>query len=146
MQRDPHNPTASRLIVEESEITDSATLVQNRVALDRFTGGAFDTALFAEAPAVGGEVRLTLTVRNPTEADKGLLLLLLRDLWTGDLALGGTSNIGRGRLRGLNATITDLRGSEQPETWTIKQGDEGLTVHGEQQALEDLVKALHGGA
>jgi len=35
----------------------------------------------------------------------GLLLLLLRDLWTGDLPLGGESSVGRGRLKGRSATL-----------------------------------------
>ena len=100
-------PSASRLIVEETPLVGGSTLVQNRVSIDRFTGGAFDTALFSEAPQVGGEVTLTLSIHDPTDADKGLLLLLLKDLWTGDLAIGGTASIGRGRLSDQVATITD---------------------------------------
>ncbi|NCC32506.1 MAG: hypothetical protein EOM24_10870, partial [Chloroflexia bacterium] len=60
---EPPQPTASRLIVEETLITKGAFLVQNRVAIDRFTGGAYDTALFAEAPHVGGDIALRLTLR-----------------------------------------------------------------------------------
>jgi len=35
----------------------------------------------------------------------GLLLLLLKDLWTGDLPLGGESSVGRGRLKGKTASL-----------------------------------------
>ena len=115
MQRDPDHPTASRLIVHESRIEAGTPLVQNRVGIDRFTGGAFDTALFGEAPHVGGTVTLTLTLRAPKDSEKGLLLLLLKDLWTGDLPLGGTASIGRGRLGGTAATICDGDGN----TWAI---------------------------
>lgn len=109
--RDMHertgDPTASRLIVNEARITGGQTLVQHRVSLDRFTGGALDTALFSEAPQFGGTVRLTMVIREPDDAHKGLLLLLLKDLWTGDLPLGGTASVGRGRLRGIWASIDD---------------------------------------
>ncbi len=114
-------PSASRLIVDEARIDQGVTLVQNRVSIDRFTGGALDTALFSEAPQVGGEVKLTLSIHNPKDADKGLLLLLLKDLWTRDLAIGGTSSIGRGRLEGRQATICD-----GAQTWTLTTQDNRL--------------------
>ncbi|MEI6776810.1 MAG: RAMP superfamily CRISPR-associated protein [Chloroflexales bacterium] len=115
MQHDPKNPTASHLIVHEARINAGKALVQNRVSIDRFTGGAFDTALFGEAPHVGGTVTLTLTLCAPKDAEKGLLMLLLKDLWTSDLPLGGTTSIGRGRLRGTSAKICD-----EGKEWEIK--------------------------
>ncbi|CAG1004531.1 hypothetical protein ANRL4_03454 [Anaerolineae bacterium] len=98
---------ASRLTVDECEITGAVVtnLVQNRVSIDRFTGGARDSALFSQQPAWGGEVRITIRLINPEEHEKGLLLLLLKDLWTGDLPLGGESSVGRGRLKGIRAEI-----------------------------------------
>lgn len=99
----------SRLLVQETTIEEGVTnLVQNRVSLDRFNGGARDTALFNEQPLWGKpETRITIVLRllNPGDADIGLLLLLLKDLWTGDLPLGGESSVGRGRLQGKNATL-----------------------------------------
>ncbi|ESA32291.1 ramp superfamily protein probably involved in dna repair [Leptolyngbya sp. Heron Island J] len=149
---------ASRLVVHESPIHDSASMVQNRIAIDRFTGGAFDGALFDEQPVFGGEVTLNLELRNPYDRDKdlqkqeiGLLLLLLKDLWTGDLPIGGTSSIGRGRLRGKDATITQ-KGSELKQ-WKIIQESGQLQVSNLQdpsqeqettrQELEDFVSALN---
>lgn len=103
-------PQASRLFVAETVIQEGVVdLVQNRVSIDRFTGGARDTALFNEQPVWGkSETRITIDLRvlNPKEADIGLLLLLLKDLWTGDLPLGGEISVGRGRLRGRKATLT----------------------------------------
>lgn len=103
-------PQASRLIVTETEIQQGVTnLVQNRVSIDRFTGGARDTALFNEQPVWGKpETTITIDLRliNPTDTDIGLLLLLLKDLWTGDLPLGGESSVGRGRLKGQKAALT----------------------------------------
>lgn len=99
-------PTGSRVHVAETLITGSTSLVQNRVGIDRFTGGAYDTALFTEAPRVGGSVQIRISIIKPEPADVGLLLLLLKDLWTGDLPVGGTTSIGRGRLRGRRRPCT----------------------------------------
>jgi CRISPR/Cas system CMR subunit Cmr4 (Cas7 group RAMP superfamily) len=132
-------PSASRLLVNEARIEGGAALVQNRVSIDRFTGGAFETALFGEAPHVGGAVRLGFTIHEAQPAEKGLLLLLLRDLWTGDLPLGGTASIGRGRLRGLRATIRD-EGTE----WELSEHDGRLTLPEDARTqLEHYVAALH---
>ena len=110
MKERPDNPWASRLEVKEAVVENTQTLVQTRVKIDRFTGGAYDTALFDEAPVFnpnGGKcVTLELKLRAarektaPIDAEIGLLLLLLKDLWTADLPVGGASGVGRGRLRG----------------------------------------------
>jgi CRISPR/Cas system CSM-associated protein Csm3 (group 7 of RAMP superfamily) len=139
MHKDKGNPSASRLIVHESEIKGGKTLVQNRVAIDRFTGGALDTALFNEAPQVGGDVELTIAIREPKEPEKGLLLLLLKDLWTSDLPIGGTSAIGRGRLRGLHADIGD-----EGQTWTMREQDGRIDLPDDaRQKFETYVTALN---
>jgi CRISPR/Cas system CMR subunit Cmr4 (Cas7 group RAMP superfamily) len=138
------NPTASRLIVEEAVIQKSKPLVQNRVAIDRFTGGAFDTALFAEAPEIGGEVELKFQIHNPKPSEIGLLLLLLKDLWTSDLPLGGASNIGRGRLRGIQAVLTYKQNTDT-DTWRIQQSADKLIIEGDRNKLEAFVQAIPGG-
>jgi CRISPR/Cas system CSM-associated protein Csm3 (group 7 of RAMP superfamily) len=103
---------ASRVTVEEHPITggQKERWVQARVSIDRFTGGALDTALFDQQPQFGGSVRIKMVLRlTDPDAQKheiGLLLLILKDLWTGDLPLGGESSVGRGRLRGKSATLT----------------------------------------
>ncbi|MFV9506737.1 MAG: RAMP superfamily CRISPR-associated protein [Oscillochloridaceae bacterium umkhey_bin13] len=135
--------TSSRLLVEEARITQARTLVQNRVSLDRFTGGAYDTALFSEAPCVAGEVTTVITIINPQEHDVGLLLLLLKDLWTGDLPLGGSASVGRGRLEGIEATLT-----YQGETWHIQAtAEQRLQITGDRAKLEQYVaKVVQAGA
>ena len=40
-------------------------------------------------------------------AEKGLLMLLLKDLWAQDLPVGGEVSVGRGQLQGVCATIVD---------------------------------------
>jgi CRISPR/Cas system CMR subunit Cmr4 (Cas7 group RAMP superfamily) len=138
----PGQPTASRLLVEEREIAGGQPLAQSRVAIDRFTGGAYETALFAEAPHFGGAVTLSIRIHDPDPrgADIGLLLLLLKDLWTGDLSLGGASSVGRGSLRGIEAR---LRASDSSE-WTIRAGDgDRLSIVGNRDTLDRYIAALH---
>lgn len=134
-------PRASRLSVEERMITGGeAGLVQSRVSIDRFTGGARDTALFNEQP-LWGEAALHIKVRldKPQDHEIGLLLLVLKDLWTGDLPLGGESSVGRGRLRGVSATLT-----RRTITWTITGNGSRVTVAAaEAEAMEACVKKLH---
>lgn len=152
----PTKAFASRLIIKDSLIQHPAPepLVQNRIAIDRFTGGAFDGALFSEMPVWKTDqtcVTLEISIKPPREsheslkpAEVGLLLLLLKDLWTGDLAVGGTSSIGRGRLQGLEARLT-VDGTE----FCFKQatdGRHGLEVSGDREQLKNYVEAIGAAA
>lgn len=165
--RDEDNPAASRIIVEETEIVNEVraangkidlkpaelNLVQNRVAIDRFTGGAKDSALFNEQPLFGKpqtRIMTNVTVHNPKPSDIGLLLLLLKDLWTGDLPLGGEVSVGRGRLTGRAVTMQYRHAADngkwKTETWHIRQTANGLEVDGVSQArLEEFVAAVRQG-
>ena len=135
----------SRLLVGEARITGGRTLVQSRVSIDRFTGGALDTALFNEAPQFGGAVTLSLELRNPADHELGLLLLLIKDLWTGDLPIGGEASVGRGRLRGRAARLTLHLPAGEPQRWTLAESGGVLTVDGDVAALERYVAALAAG-
>lgn len=137
-------PWASRVIVGEHVIEHARTdLVQSRVSLDRFTGGARETALFTEQPAFGtGNTKIAVDVRliKPKDHEIGLLLLLLKDLWTGDLPLGGEQSVGRGRLKGNRATM--YRHGHKQETWELCANGEGLTISGDWDALEGYATSL----
>ncbi|MFP4411320.1 RAMP superfamily CRISPR-associated protein [Coleofasciculus sp.] len=122
---------ASRLVVHESVIENTDDLVQNRIAIDRFTGGAYHGALFSEQPIFGTDethLTLELELRQPRKAEIGLLLLLLKDLWTSDLPVGGESSIGRGRLQGIQAKMRRQIPGKATQTWTISQDGEHLQV------------------
>lgn len=113
-------PHASRLAVSESVICESQDkLVQSRVSIDRFTGGTRDGALFNEQPAFGGRVKIWLRLDDPKDHEAGLLLLLLKDLWTGDLPLGGESSVGRGRLQGEGAALTWATETGARKEWKL---------------------------
>ncbi|WP_333373739.1 MULTISPECIES: RAMP superfamily CRISPR-associated protein [unclassified Microcoleus] len=142
---------ASRLVVHEKVIKDATELVQNRIAIDRFTGGAYHGALFEEQPIFGGDktiVTIELELRNPYNHEIGLLLLLLKDLWTSDLPVGGESSIGRGRLQGKNATLTQYiwdreKKLQHKEVWTIDQtGEKEPLVVSDSGRLEKFVQKL----
>ncbi|MBD1847417.1 hypothetical protein H6F89_29260 [Cyanobacteria bacterium FACHB-63] len=139
---------SSRLVIHESEIKgETVDLVQSRVAIDRFTGGSFHGALFNEQPLFGTNktcIKIHIELRCPEFSEIGLLLLLLKDLWTGDLTVGGSRSIGRGKLQGQSATLTLYDGTETPETWTIQQSDQQLAIQ-DAEALEKFVKAFVNG-
>jgi CRISPR/Cas system CSM-associated protein Csm3 (group 7 of RAMP superfamily) len=129
--------TASRLIVHEAEIQQPVEpLVQSRVKIDRFTGGAYPTALFSEQPAFATgdtEVTIRLELLSPEDHAVGLLLLLLKDLWTGDLPLGGESSVGRGRLKGKSATLI-----YSDKTWSLTDNNGLLSLKETDRKLSEL--------
>lgn len=130
---------ASRVIIEEREIEQGETekWVQSRVAIDRFTGGALDTALFNQQPHFGGIVQVNLELRNPEKREIALLLLVLKDLWTSDLPLGGESSVGRGRLQGQWAKL-----QFNHQEWTISVSENKLNIEGDATLLEKFVEDL----
>ena len=145
---------SSRLVVHEKVIENATELVQNRIAIDRFTGGAYHGALFDEQPIFGGDetiVTVELELRKPEEYEIGLLLLLLKDLWTSDLAVGGESSIGRGRLKGIKADLIHDH-LQNPKKWKIweengtlhitDRADTSKTQESVRDELEGFVKAL----
>jgi len=139
------DPVASRVLVQETVIEGTRSLVQSRIKVDRFTGGAFPTALFTEQPVFGGpgsSVKVELSLRNPQPHEVGLLLLVLKDLWTGDLPIGGESSVGRGRLVGVEVELL-AQGPDIERQWTLKQLDDRLEVTGDdKELLEEYVQAL----
>lgn len=140
--KDNLNMRASRLITHETKIEGGRSLVQNRIRIDRFTGGAYNSALFNQQALFGNDsacVTLNLTLQSPTEAEVGLLLLLLKDLWTGDLPLGGEVSVGRGRLRGICAELDFHR-----QKWKLRQksANAPLRIDGDRNVLEACVSKL----
>ena len=135
---------ASRVLIEEQLVENVETRWQDRVAIDRFTGGSLDSALFNEKPvypcslkeATEPNLRLNLTLEEPEEAEIGLLLLTLRDFWHGHAALGGETSGGRGTLRGIQAWLrykdsdaSDVKVwkfTDENEHMTLSDGDKGI--------------------
>jgi len=111
VDEDRNEQRKGRIRVEETIIPSGRlkAMIQNRIRIDRFTGGVIDGALFNSEPLwTTGEESLILKFVIPTSADhedKRLLILLLKDLWLGDLPIGGEKNVGRGVLLGKAAKV-----------------------------------------
>jgi CRISPR/Cas system CSM-associated protein Csm3 (group 7 of RAMP superfamily) len=102
----------SRVFVDEISIEDVKEEIQTRIQIDRFTGATVDGALIEEMPLFPVKDKehlknFRIKIKNATDTDKGLMLLLLKDLWTADLPIGGEKSIGRGVLNGIKATVFD---------------------------------------
>ncbi len=155
--RDNQPPTEHRsspLRVDEAPISGSRSQRQTRIAIDRFTGGTMPGALIEEMPEwpdAGATATLQVSVRLddrdgstkqhvPFEAGCGLLLLLLKDLCTGDLPVGGGAAVGRGVLRGRSGRIEIDDGSKRRWAWRAEGG--GITLDGDRDPLEQWVTAL----
>jgi len=96
---------ASRLRVEETLISGGGSRNSTRIAIDRFTGGVAEGALFSEQVHQGGTARVVMELRNPNPGEVGLLLLVLKDILDGWLPVGGATSVGRGVVSG-KARIT----------------------------------------
>ncbi len=91
---------SSRIRISESTLRNGKPLRPSRVRIDRFTQGVVPAALFDEEPWFGSETSIRVELRNPQEGEPGLFLLLIKDLLSGDLAVGGTVSVGRGLFTG----------------------------------------------
>ncbi len=145
------SPAASQLWVEESCIENALPAKdepnQNRVKIDRFTGGAYPAALFNEQPVFGlneTSVQFHMKLVSPEKTQIGLLLMVLKDLCTGDLPLGGTTGIGRGRLMGKGSILKYKLKDAPLEEWEFHQEKDHLIFNqGDPQRLETMfVQAL----
>ena len=125
---------ASRVWIEERLVKNVESRWQNRVAIDRFTGGSLQSALFNEKPVFPQEstshLKLKLTLEEPDDAEIGLLFLTLRDFWHGHAALGGETSNGRGTLQGVKAGLQLKRRESSEAEWEFSQVDSGMTLVG----------------
>jgi len=136
----------SRVIVEETPVENVVQEIQSRIRIDRFTGGVQQTALFDTTPLWPAApdqkmVHIKLTIKDYAEWEAGLLLLILKDLWAGDLPVGGEKSIGRGVLSGLAARI-----SFGNKTVMVRQGANGRLdiCNDDAEELEKFVQAFAG--
>ena len=134
----------SRFIVEESYLEEHQDQLREPVVtrnrIDRFTGGVIGNALLNTRPVYQkdsstGTVKIRFSIRQASEPEAGLALFLLKDLWQGDLALGGETGIGRGRLKGLRAKI-----QYQQDTFILTGN--GRIADGNASVLERYAAAL----
>ena len=97
----------SKLVVEEVPISGVQGETQSRTHIDRFTQGTRNSLLFDSKPVWANkdenQINVKILIKNYKDYEAGLVLLLLKDLWSGSLPLGGEKNVGRGILIGTEA-------------------------------------------
>lgn len=111
----------SRIHFSESAIRDYTRLMMVRNAIDRFTAGTGDGALYTERAVYNGNSELALELPESTgDKLKMALAAALADLHEGFLAVGGETAIGRGlfRITGINGEEIHFR-PEETEGETI---------------------------
>jgi CRISPR/Cas system CSM-associated protein Csm3 (group 7 of RAMP superfamily) len=134
------NAKKGKIRVEEVILPKFISEVNNRIKIDRFTGGTIESALFDSMPVYTDfkdkvkNIKITINNYEPYEA--GLILLVLKDLWTGDMAVGGEKNIGRGVFQGCYADI-----SWNTNDVHIESDHNKISKEAKKQ-LEELVKKL----
>ena len=114
------------------------------VAIDRFTGGTVQGALFNEAPVWenGLEFEIRLFANDLTDHEAKIVLHALLDLACGELPLGGGVNRGNGRVcirnldAGLGKALTGVRGD-------VSRNGEALDFQ-DRAMLERWLKELEG--
>ena len=102
----------SRFIVAETYVSNKNVreALHSRTRIDRFTGGVLQGALFTTKPVwqknSAPSINIHFEIRNvESEAEVGLAIALLRDMWLGRVAIGGEKSIGRGTLQGISARL-----------------------------------------
>lgn len=134
----------SRLYTEEIYFSESKNVkaaAQSRNRINRFTGGTMDSALFTNQPVwqkdTAPTLKLQLRIEDCRPWEAGLLLFVLRDIWTGVVAFGGEKSVGRGTLRGVRAKI-----AYEGKSFIIKDNMGSLSVEGDRTVLEEYAGAL----
>lgn len=98
---------AGRLTTRDS-IIDGVVTYRNHVGIDRFTGGARRALLFSDEVVAEGHLPLCLDATDPADrisparlspAERGLLLLAIRDLHDGLIGVGHATTRGYGSLQ-----------------------------------------------
>lgn len=107
---DENNKTAQKSRIKSFEIkvkgADSLQ-IQPRIKIDRFTGGAIEHLMMQTQPLwhKTEKIDLKFEIEKCTKEEAGLMLLVMKDLVTEDLPIGGEKAIGRGILKGHKLSV-----------------------------------------
>lgn len=134
-----------KVIIEEINLEESNfnAELQTRIKVDRFTGGVIEGGLFDSmpifAPSKENIITVGIKVKNYKKHEAGLLLLVLKDLCSGNLAVGGEKNVGRGVFEGVSTEIS----------WNnekiILEKDLSKLSSDEKHKLQDFISVLQEG-
>ncbi len=103
---------------KRSEISFSESIIEgskdkniSRNAIDRFTGGTVENALFTEKVCYGGKTSLEITLnKNVNDDFLKAFVATVTDLHNGFMAIGGETSIGHGlfKLSGIKCGNTEI--------------------------------------
>ena len=98
----------SKIIFSESRLTNYVEKKIDRNAIDRFSAGTKDGALYSEKTVYNGKCSLNIDIKNDVaEPDKCMKIIsaVICDLDRGYLAVGGLTSVGRGLFSVEKVTI-----------------------------------------
>lgn len=110
---DKDSKARSKVVFGETVLSGCSYKVLSRNAIDRFTGGTVDGALFTEKTYYGGKGELVIKWidKEPIQKkERKALAAALTDLHYGFLAVGGETSIGRGLF-----SIESINGNPIPK-------------------------------
>lgn len=135
-------PQGSRLRISESVVDGGIRQRPTRIRIDRFTQGVFENALYDEEPDYGGHARVVFELRGPRDGELGLVLLLVKDLLSGDLAVGGTASVGRGVARGT-AELAFFGGEHDGKRISLDPAAKTPPTPQDLDIIDNAIRQLH---
>lgn len=111
----------SRIRFSETVIRDTTPMVMTRTAVDRFSGGAVDGALYTERTYYGNsdenksDAALNICIKDYelTEGEISALAATIADLNEGILSVGGLTSVGRGIFKIKSINGEEVASSEE---------------------------------
>lgn len=108
----------SRIIFSESILDHTVFKILSRNAIDRFTGGASDKALYTEETCFNGDTTLKIYLKLSDDQEDSrfisLLAAAIADLHEGILSVGGETAIGRGLFQ-----IKEINGRKVKDSQSV---------------------------
>ena len=106
---------SSNVVIDEAVIHNSRPLVITRTGVSRFESSAKDGALYKEKTYIEGDFELNIYIKNHKDWIMGILLLAIKDLQNGYLAVGGQTSIGRGIFKANGPVLIDGEENREDE-------------------------------
>ena len=123
-------------IIGKQESNEKVDL-RHRIHIDKFTGGVFQTGLFAEKNAFGDiELEITIANKNQPDATLGLLLMAIRDLASKVMTLGSGYATGKGFI-----DVSEIIVSSGDSVATVIYGED-IQVNDSDNIIKNAIDAL----
>ena len=127
----------SKIRFSESKINGTVPKMLTRNAIDRFTSGTKDGALFTEITVYNGTTELQVELRGEIPDDiQSALAAAILDLHNGYAAVGGLTSVGRGMFEIEKISTAKVSDKKFDDYWNEKESKWKLT---------DLKEDIFGG-